>query len=179
MWPLRARARRRSSPCPQPSPTRILPFSTTPHRSQGRFLSEEYYVEAAEGFSDYDPGVWMPTLQARMTPFMFYPWLLITVLVTLLTWYVEAHKGVLDEFSLSTDAHIVMGGGTPTATTTAHCCLLSRPPPPAPAVCQPHTPNTCARTSAVGSSLVHRRLSHQLVVRSLVGGALLVAAGRH
>ena len=86
----------------------------------------------------------MPTLQARMTPFMFYPWLLITVLVTALTWYVEANKGTLDEFSLSTDAHIVMGGGTPRpARELTRCGSLHRgrsrawrtrlaPPPPPP-----------------------------------------------
>jgi hypothetical protein len=81
-------------------------------RSSGltnRFLSQEYFEEAASKFSDYDPSAWRPTLQARMTPFMYYPWVCITVWVSLLTWIVEIHKEFMTEFSLSTDAHIVMG----------------------------------------------------------------------
>mmetsp|Transcript_73336 Transcript_73336/g.220284 ORF Transcript_73336/g.220284 Transcript_73336/m.220284 type:complete len:425 (+) Transcript_73336:43-1317(+) len=74
------------------------------------WLNHEYYRDAATKFNHYDPTLWGPTLSLRMTAFMFYPWAIITTLVTVLTWFLEAHKEFIGEFSLSTDAHIVMGG---------------------------------------------------------------------
>jgi len=61
-------------------------------------------------FSTYDPEAWLPTLNLRMTPFIFYPWITLTAFITFLTAFVEYHREYLGEFSLSTDAHIIMGG---------------------------------------------------------------------
>ena len=74
------------------------------------FTNRELLEEAAGNFSQYDPEAWMPTLSARMTPFIFYPWSIITVTITLLTIYVETHRELLPDFSFSTDAHVIMGG---------------------------------------------------------------------
>eukprot|EP00966_Prymnesium_polylepis_P245214 5672720-Prymnesium_polylepis.2 len=56
------------------------------------WLNHEHYREAAKKFDHYDPTLWLPTLHLRMTPFMFYPWGIITAMVTVLTYFLEAHK---------------------------------------------------------------------------------------
>eukprot|EP00966_Prymnesium_polylepis_P186607 4325633-Prymnesium_polylepis.3 len=75
-----------------------------------RYLNGPYYEEAMAMFSTYDPEAWLPTLNLRMTPFIFYPWITLTAFITFLTAFVEYHREYLGEFSLSTDAHIIMGG---------------------------------------------------------------------
>ena len=52
-----------------------------------RWLNLESMEEAAAGFFSYDPEQWMPTLQVRFTPFIFYPWLLITGVGFVVTWF--------------------------------------------------------------------------------------------
>ena len=74
------------------------------------FTNRELLEEAASHFSQYDPEAWIPTLTARMTPFIFYPWAAITIMITLITLFVETHREYISDFSFSTDAHVIMGG---------------------------------------------------------------------
>ena len=75
-----------------------------------KWLNATHYKEACEKFDSYDPDLWLPTLTMRMTPFMFYPWFIITLLVTILTWFVQSNQQFMHSFSVSSDAHVILGG---------------------------------------------------------------------
>ena len=75
-----------------------------------RWLNIDVFEEKAEGFATYDPESWWETLAPKMTPFIFYPWALITGMITVLTVIVEMDKEhLMADFAFSMDAHMVMG----------------------------------------------------------------------
>ena len=75
-----------------------------------RWLSGEY-DEAGENFYKYDPGEWLPTIKIEVTEFMFWPWMLITIYASILTFYVQViHPDIKEWFSMPIDAHVVLGG---------------------------------------------------------------------
>jgi hypothetical protein len=75
------------------------------------WLNKENYEEALEGFDLYDPEEWLPTLSLTVSDFMFWPWVLISLLCLSCTVYVELinpdHK---EWFDAPLDAHVIMGG---------------------------------------------------------------------
>ena len=75
-----------------------------------RYLNEEHFLEAMEGFNKYDPEEWLPTLTVDMSEFMRGPFIVVTgvtMACTILTVLVPA---ALPLFSLQSDAHVVLGG---------------------------------------------------------------------
>jgi len=79
--------------------------------SASRWLSGAHYAEASQNFYKYDPQLWLPTLNFSVTPFMLYPWAIITIGVSLLTFYSEViNPEFKQHLSIPMDAHVVLGG---------------------------------------------------------------------
>lgn len=75
------------------------------------WLSTDYYKDALAQFNIYDPTFWIPTLSMKVSGIMFYPWLIITVLAAILTFYfLEINPEHKELVAMPLDAHIVMGG---------------------------------------------------------------------
>ena len=47
-----------------------------------RYLNEAHFLEAMEGFNKYDPEEWLPTLTVDMSEFMRGPFIVVTVVTT-------------------------------------------------------------------------------------------------
>ena len=76
-----------------------------------RWLDVEHYTEAVDGFAEYDPEQWMPTLSFAVSEFMFWPWFLISGLCLGLTVYVEViHPELKSWVDAPLDAHVLLGG---------------------------------------------------------------------
>ena len=96
---------------PPSRPRKILSDGDASTDSQDKWLSQEHYRTAASAFYRYDPAQWLPTLNFVVTPFMLWPWALVTATVSLLVLYVELVQPELKAwFSMPLDAHVVMGG---------------------------------------------------------------------
>mmetsp|Transcript_65831 Transcript_65831/g.109401 ORF Transcript_65831/g.109401 Transcript_65831/m.109401 type:complete len:410 (-) Transcript_65831:204-1433(-) len=75
-----------------------------------RFLDEDYYKEAASNFNAYEPGLWLPTLRLNVSFFMIWPFLLITICSTILTYaMVEVVPEAAQHITIPKDAHITLG----------------------------------------------------------------------
>ena len=75
------------------------------------YLNQEVFRRKASGFYLYDPTLWLPTLSFHVTPFMAWPWFLITSAVTAVTVFIlYVHPEFRDEVSFSTDVHVLLGG---------------------------------------------------------------------
>ncbi len=79
--------------------------------TEKRLLNVQHYRDGAANFNAYEPDQWLPTLSLNVTDFMRWPWLLITAWGVLLQCYVEwINPDILYLFSLSSDAHTILGG---------------------------------------------------------------------
>ena len=82
-------------------------------RSGGRFLNDDFYHEAAEGFNEYDPESWMETLDITGSEFMM-PVLMATVgltfVFTVYALYIADDPKAKALFDIDIDAHVVLGG---------------------------------------------------------------------
>ena len=75
------------------------------------WLNREHYAAAQESFYKYEPDAWLPTIQLRLTPFIYYPWMCLNLYVIVLCFWCEVVQPSLKPlFSMPMDAHVVMGG---------------------------------------------------------------------
>ena len=76
-----------------------------------RLLNVEHYRSGADNFNEYDPEAWIPTLSLKITPFMLWPFVIVTSWSLFLTVYLmNVDDGLMEYFSLSFDAHSLLGG---------------------------------------------------------------------
>ena len=81
-----------------------------PHSASSEpWLSSQFYSEALHAFNFYDPSLWLPTIYINFKGIMFWPWIILTVSVTVMAYYFieisPEHK-----VTMPMDAHVVMGG---------------------------------------------------------------------
>ena len=76
---------------------------------EGRWLDVDFYQAANEGFNRYDPMEWLPTLKFIISPFMFGPWISVTLVTMAGTAFVEYYPEHIGWFSAPLDAHTIMG----------------------------------------------------------------------
>ena len=81
-----------------------------PHSASSEpWLSSQFYSEALRAFNFYDPSLWLPTIYINFKGIMFWPWIILTVSVTVMAYYFieisPEHK-----VTMPMDAHVVMGG---------------------------------------------------------------------
>ena len=78
---------------------------------QSTWLDHTYYQDAVRGFHKYSPDQWQGTVHLRMTPFIYFPWMVLNVYIFVLTFWVELVQPSLKPcFEMPIDAHVVMGG---------------------------------------------------------------------
>ena len=75
-----------------------------------RFLNSDHYKDALEGFFEYDPEKWLPTIRIDVTEFVRRPWQIVTGLSVLCTLLVQIFPFLAPLFSLGPDLHVILGG---------------------------------------------------------------------
>ena len=80
------------------------------HAAPKRWLSSAHFEEAKEIFNKYEPEEWLPTLSVSLSEFMRGPLLIITGVTAACTLLTAKFPAVAPLFSISSDAHMVLGG---------------------------------------------------------------------